>query len=116
MRPYAQNFDELMAALASESPHAVVLDWFRRLNLTSKDYKLAHGIRSKDFDASLRADQLVGPCNADAYQRLRALRNQVAHTEMHVTSQTAVLFAGQALCLIGALSLSTDERRGLTRS
>src|SRR5687767_1716548 len=95
----ARNFSELMAALASEAPHAVVLDWFRRLELATNDYRLAHGITARDFETFLNADPLAGPSAVSSYRRLRALRNEVAHRPTSLTEEQAVLFAGEALIL-----------------
>ncbi len=38
MATYATTFEEYVDTIATESPHAAMMDWFRRLELTLHDY------------------------------------------------------------------------------
>ena len=107
----ATNFEEFVVKLAEEAPHSVVLDWFRRLDLTIRDYRKTQGIhlRSKHTSESIIAcDPLLGRNVADTIAKLRKVRNDVAHKDMQVSSETAIEYARQCLSLIGVIWKAQD--------
>jgi len=102
----ATNFEDFVQSIAEEAPHAVILDWYRRLELMVRDYIVSRGIRYRNAthaEAVVQADSLLGTPVADAVGRLRRVRNEVAHTSQIVTSLEAVNFARESLSLIGQL-------------
>ena len=107
----ATNFEAFVLKLAEEAPHAVVLDWFRRLDLMIRDYRKSRGIhlRSKHTSESVIArDPLLGGTVADTIAKLRKVRNDVAHTDVQVSSETAIEYARQCFLLIGVLWKARD--------
>lgn len=102
----ATNFEDFVQSIAEEAPHAVILDWYRRLELMIRDYVASRGIRYRNAmhaEAVVQADILLGTAVAEAAARLRHFRNEVAHTPNVVTSVQAVAFARESLALIGQL-------------
>ena len=41
--PFAKNFNDYVALMSANSPHALVMDWWRRLDLTLHEYAAALG-------------------------------------------------------------------------
>jgi hypothetical protein len=102
----ATNFEEFVALIAEEAPHAVVLDWYRRLELMLRDYLASGGFRYIDgrhAENVAKADSLLGEEVATSIGQLRALRNRVAHTSQPLTPAEAIDFARRSLTLIGQL-------------
>ena len=53
----ATNFDEYVSAMVEESPHAVVLDWYRRLELAIQAYLADRQIQ---YALGRRAEAVIG--------------------------------------------------------
>jgi hypothetical protein len=107
----ALNFDELVVPMADEAPHAVVLDWYRRLELAIGDYLASRHFSHRTGRAAenvLAADVLLGEEVATAIAALREIRNRVAHGPHPISASEAVTFAREALSLIGRLWLASD--------
>ena len=64
----ATNFEQFLSAIAEEAPHAVVLDWYRRLELTIRAYLATRGLDFEDGPGAERviaADPFLGAdCSA----------------------------------------------------
>jgi hypothetical protein len=109
----ARNFDELVIPMAEEAPQAVVLDWYRRLELTIRDYLASRHLRYQTgprAEKLLDADARLGASVAHAVAELRALRNQIAHGSQSLTPAEAIAFARQSLSLIGRIWIAQDAR------
>jgi hypothetical protein len=114
----ATNFEEFVKSMTEEAPHAVVLDWYRRLELMMRDYLASRGLRyrnGKHAASVAKGDPLLGVNVASVVDSLRLIRNQVAHTSQGVTAGDATKFARQSLTLIGqfwhAKDLSANRQR-----
>jgi len=105
-RVTATNFEEFVLPMAEEAPHAVVLDWYRRLELMIRDYVVSRHLSYRngaEAEHVIANDRLLGTDVATSIQRLRLLRNQVAHRSRALDSSEAVAFARESLDLIGRL-------------
>jgi len=105
----AKNFDEYTAVMAANSPHGLIMDLWRRLDLAVREYLYAFGSTANRgnrpaIEEALALDPALGPRFADAIRRLRLVRNQVAHEPIyHHSSEDAIRYARQAFVLIGVL-------------
>ncbi len=111
----AKNFDDYVAVIAANSPHVLVMDWWRRLDLALRDYggTLKPMIDSKNREAIEKAvsqDQNLGPGVADLIRGLRQLRNRVAHESINLSAEDATAYARQAFSVIAALARRVSER------
>jgi hypothetical protein len=105
---HAKTFSEYVDLLATNSPHATVLDWWRRLEMAAQvRFESVHGAR---FRRAVEAERLIarldylGPEAASTYRRMRLVRNEVSHAERcPLTREEAILFAQEAFRLMGAL-------------
>jgi len=96
---FATNFSDYVALMAANSPHALVMDLWRRLDLALCEYDRAlrqvvdlRNRRATEEAVSL--DRALGPGFADCIRRLRLLRNQVAHEPIyHHSSEDAAGYA-----------------------
>ena len=105
------NFEEFLSAVAEEAPHAVVLDWYRRLELTVRAYLATRGLEFQNGPAAERviaADPLLGPDCAAAIEGLRTVRNAHTHGWEPLTPAEAKVFARGALRLIGHVMRADD--------
>ena len=90
MHQLATTFEEYVQILAIESPHALILDWWRRLEVAINEYFEVHGvavrspIRSKEL--AIGADPRLGSEITAQISELRLIRNQVAHKKRKQTS------------------------------
>lgn len=108
----ASNFEEFVTSMAEEAPQAVVLDWYRRLELMIRDYLTFRRFSYRngpDAERVIARDALLGADVASAIKRLRWLRNQTAHGSQALTSAQAVAFARESLDLIGRLWRAEDS-------
>jgi hypothetical protein len=107
----ATNFDEYVSAMVEESPHAVVLDWYRRLELAIQAYladrQIQHAL-GRRAEAVIGRDALLGSSVATKLAELRTVRNAVAHTAHSVSTETAIVFARECFSLIGVLGKAQD--------
>jgi hypothetical protein len=109
----AHNFDEFVIAMAEEAPQAVVLDWYRRLEMAIRTYLASRQLRHRtgpDAETVLASDPSLGIEVARRVSELRVTRNQVAHDCRQPTPVQAVAFARQALSLIGRIWIAQDAR------
>jgi hypothetical protein len=122
--PFATTFSEYVNLLAVNSPHALVMDWWRRLDLALHEYD--HSLRqvvgprnSRAIEEAVSLDRALGPGISDSIRWLRLLRNQVAHESIYnLSSEDAADYARHVFTLIGALGrrISSLEKpnRGLS--
>src|SRR5260370_24761010 len=83
----ATNFADFVAFTAANSPHALVMDLWRRLDLALHEYCGVLGIeidrRKRDarekMEKAVSRDQALGPGVASRIRELRQWRNRVAH-------------------------------------
>jgi len=110
---WAKTFDEYVGWMAINSPHATVLDWWRRIELALEDYAVKRSITARArgaLEAAVARDPRLGSDVAARLAEMRRLRNGVAHGTQDVVSPAeAVVYARQALNLIGALLRSSGE-------
>ena len=102
----ATNFDEFVMSMAAEAPHAVALDWYRRLELTIKRYITARGHVYRDGRAAeevISADPLLGPSVGATICTLRTFRNALTHEWRQLSPAEAEQFARQAFDLMGRI-------------
>ena len=110
----ARNFNDHLAVIASESPHALVMDWWRRLDLALRDYGhffrpvIDHQDRTA-IEKAVSQDPALGPEAAARISELRHQRNRVAHESIHLSSKDATAHARQAFSLIAALARRVSE-------
>jgi hypothetical protein len=107
------NFRSMVERMAAEDPAAVVLGWWRRVEMALTYYTVAyHGKRTRT--AALAEEQLSvdGRVSSGCIRGLRALRlvrNKVAHQCERVSSDAAILFATDALDLIWEMGDSVPD-------
>lgn len=114
MAEFARTFDEYVAWMALNAPHATVLDWWRRLEIELAQVAIEKGTSRHPafrFDALLRADAEFGPAFVDRVVKLRSKRNETAHESSHVNDVEAIAYAREVFELIGVLG-----RRAAARS
>lgn len=108
----ANNFDEFVIPMAEEAPHAVVLDWYRRLELMIRDYltsrRLSHR-NGPDAESVIARDAFLGADVASAIEKLRLFRNRIAHRTQALTPPQAVTFARESLHMTGRLWTAEDS-------
>lgn len=80
-----RSFQEMASILALNTPHALILDWWRRLDRGIDYYFQARGIRRPSSIAAveqvLESDPKLGPEVVAQIRELRRLRNVVAHED-----------------------------------
>jgi hypothetical protein len=109
----ANTFDEFVLPMAEEAPHAVVLDWYRRLELMIRDYLAFRRVfyrNGRDAERVIASDIFLGQEVASAIARLRFFRNEIAHKGQALTPTQAVAFARESLDLIGVLLKAEDSQ------
>lgn len=115
---FATNFNDYVNLMAANSPHALVMDWGRRLELALREYTDALrplvALRNRRaIEESVSRDQVLGPGFADCVRRLRLLRNQVAHEPIsHHSYEDATGYARHAFALIAALGRRVSHPEG----
>ena len=116
--PVATTFDQYVAIIATNSPAAIVLDCWRRLDLALGDYGmlLPRPVNAQDrgaIEAAIARDKALGQELAATLRNLRDLRNRVAHeATVQLSSEDATGFARQAFAVLGALSKRLSELEG----
>lgn len=107
--PFAKNFNDYVALMAATSPHALMMDWWRRLDLALREFADTLGLivalrNRRAIEEAVSQDRALGPGFADCIRRLRLLRNRVAHESVSVySSEDAAGYARHAFTLIAAL-------------
>jgi len=110
MHKCSTTFDEYVEILSTESPPALILDWWRRLSLAIDEYLKARGLPLRSKEEALATDPQVGPEVATQIRELRLLRNAIAHEETkHISSDEAAQYAQKALDYIGLLGERIDQ-------
>src|SRR5256714_11652976 len=107
----ATNFEEFVHKMAEEAPHSVVLDWYRRLDWTVRGYgntTRVHREPREGAELMIARDPLLGGGVANELAALRTLRNEVAHTALAVSSETAITYAHQCFAMIGLIMKAQD--------
>jgi hypothetical protein len=114
-----RTFQEMIDIVAPNMPHAFILDWWRRLELTLRYYTIAHHNRR-----SLKATQAIRVLEMDsrfepeviaALHELRRIRNVVAHGQApSITFTNAASFAARALNLIGRIASEVPDDLAVT--
>jgi hypothetical protein len=98
------TFDEMVSVLALNNPHALVLDWWRRLERAIDYYFNARGLRrppAVEAEDAIAADPKLGPAVAAEIRQLRRTRNAVAHDEPQpIARDEAATYAAACLRLI----------------
>ena len=116
--PIATTFDQYVAIIATTSPTAIVLDCWRRLDLTLGDYgRLLPGqVNAQNrsaIEAAVAQDEALGQDVAASLHSLRELRNRVAHeTSVQLSAEAATDFARHSFAVLGVLSKRVAELEG----
>jgi len=119
----ASNFNEYVAVMAANSPHGLMMDLWRRLDLAVGEYLDSSGStvnrRNRSaIEETLALDPAFGSRFADSLRRLRLLRNGVAHQPIyHHSSEDAIGYARHAFALIGVIGrrISCLEGAAITK-
>lgn len=109
----ATNFDELITLMAEEAPHAVALDWYRRLELALRDYAASQSLvfhNGPRAERLIAADRVLGPRAAATVVELRTIRNRLTHEWHPFAPAEAEAFARKAFSLIGRVLRATEAR------
>jgi hypothetical protein len=101
----APTFEEHIEILAAESPPAVVLDWWRRLDLTAHEhFALVHMRRPKnrhELEEHIAGFPGLGPSASAQISALRLQRNLVAHNDnASLTHDESISYAREAFDVI----------------
>ncbi len=103
--PFAKTFTEAVVWMATNSPHATVLDWWRRLDLTLRDYAASQGppaYARGQLEDVISRDPRLGPEIATTLRWLRQRRNAAAHEpNQQISTDEAAGYAKRAFELIG---------------
>ena len=105
MHQFATTFEEYVQKVALESPHALILDWWGRLELAMKEYFEVLGIPIKAsmpyLEQTLGADSRLGPEITAQIRELRLIRNKVAHEKRGpISGDDAIRYAQRSNELI----------------
>lgn len=104
--PFATNFNDYVSLMSVNAPHALVMDWWRRLDLTLREYAatLGHVVRNRER----RPIDAVVPLNDAALttciRGLRRQRNRVTHESVYLSSEDAAAYAREAFRVIGTFA------------
>lgn len=103
--PFATNFNDYVALMCVNSPHALVMDWWRRLDLTLHEYAAALGqvVRSRDRRPIEEVVSLNDVALTTCILGLRRQRNRVAHKSCYLSSDDAAAYAREVFSVIGTL-------------
>ena len=115
---FPKTFTEYVAWMASNSPHAALLDWWRRLELNLKEYAASRGLtaHAKALEHAIFQDPQLGPEIAATLLQLRQRRNAVAHEpHQQVSGDEAASYAKRAFELMGVFG-TLDTKALLDRS
>jgi len=83
MHQLATTFEEYVQILAIESPHALILDWWSRLEIAINEYFEIYGMAVRSpipsKEQAISNDPRLGPEITAQLRELRLIRNKVAH-------------------------------------
>jgi len=103
-----RTFAEYVDVVGRNAPHALVLDWWRRLDLAVRDYFQSLGekraLTRNGEEKRFADDPQLGPAFALALPQLRRSRNAVAHEQIILAPSDAAAYAEAALRMIGKLT------------
>ena len=105
----ATNFEEYVQIMATESPHALILDWWGRLDLAINEYFEVSGMavqsRTSSKEHVIGADPRLGTEIMGQIRELRLIRNKVAHEKRKpISIDVATQYAQKAHELIWLLA------------
>ena len=107
------TFDEMVGVLALNAPHALVLDWWRRLERAIDYYFNARGLprpRAVEAERAIKLDPTLGAAIAAEVRALRCARNVVAHEESRpIELEEAATYAARCLDLIWQIATDPGE-------
>jgi len=109
MYQVATTFEGYLQIMAAESPHALILDWWSRLELAIQEYSEVLGVPLKASmlcrEQTLGADPKLGPELTAQLRELRLIRNEVAHDKRKpISVNDASQYARKANTLIWILA------------
>ncbi len=101
------TFAEYVDVVARNAAHALVLDWWRRVDLTLVDYFHSFGEKRPhsrhEEERCIATDPRLGPQVASALSKLRRTRNTIAHQPTMLAAADAAAYAEAAQSMIGKL-------------
>lgn len=103
---WAGTFSDYAAWMAVNCPHALVMDFWRRLEFVLREYSNNRGRTSAtlpEIERMLGEDDNLGREVHGLVSGLRRLRNRVAHEPGVVAPDDAIQFAQEALRLVAAI-------------
>ena len=105
MHQPATTFEEYVEIMAIESPHALILDWWGRLELAINEYFEVYGMAVRSpvpsRELAIGADPRLGSEITDQLRELRLIRNEVAHEKRKpISVDDATQYAQKASELI----------------
>ena len=100
-----RTFEEMVSVLAVNNPHALILDWWRRLDRAIDEYCSMHAVQRKLWMSVLADDPNVGKEMVNQIDVLRRRRNEIAHEKTKpVAPDEAAEYAKKVLDLIWLLA------------
>ena len=116
MHKLSTTFEEHIGILAAESPCSLVLEWGRRLERAVKNYGRVVGLSERPLWKYVKAllnDPLVGEEISSEINRLRNMRNKVAHEPTSgIAAHDAMDFARKTEKIVWFLGKAQDIREG----
>jgi hypothetical protein len=104
-----RTFTEYVDFVGRNAPHALVLDWWRRLDLALGDYFQSlsekRPLSRTEEERRIADDPQLGPEVALSLSQLRRSRNAIAHEQLMLAPSDAAAFGEVALRMIGRLAL-----------
>ena len=104
-----RTFAEYVDVVGNNTPHALMLDWWRRLDHALGDYFQSRGekrpLSRKEEEKCIANDPQLGPGVASSLSQLRRFRNTIAHEQIILATSDAAAYAEAALRMIGKLTL-----------
>jgi hypothetical protein len=101
------KFHNIWRVRGRNAPHALVLDWWRRVDLALVDYFHSFGEKRppsrREEERRIATDPRLGPQVASALSKLRRTRNTIAHKATTHAAADAAAYAEAALLMIGKL-------------
>lgn len=102
------TLDDHLALMAAEAPHALIQDWWRRLECVLGGYADARSIerpqKTWEYESLVSEDDRLGHTFAVSLKHLRDRRNRITHGRFQAVSSGEAIFAQKAFKLIGSLS------------
>ncbi len=103
-----RTFAKYVGVVGRATPHALVIDWWRRVDLTLVDYFHSFGEKRPpsrhEEERRIATDPRLGPEVASALSKLRRTRNTIAHEQTMLAAADAAAYAETALWMIGKLA------------